>query len=191
MKKRIYIVIIILILIFIIFKFYKSNKNVFNDILIFGLWNNITENDEVINTDKNNNDKKYQYEYVINPQKQSNLQIDMLKTIKNEFGTNQKIAPGSVGKFIIKIDKENNIKSRIIIKDATKKPENLVFILNGEEFYSIKQLEEKINEIIKETNRIIINWEWKYETNKEQDMQDTKDGKNAQNYIFEVEAILE
>lgn len=191
MKKRIYIVIIILILIFIIFKFYKSNKNVFNDILIFGLWNNITENDEVINTDKNNNDKKYQYEYVINPQKQSNLQIDMLKTIKNEFGTNQKIAPGSVGEFIIKIDKENNIKSRIIIKDATKKPENLVFILNGEEFYSIKQLEEKINEIIKETNRIIINWEWKYETNKEQDMQDTKDGKNAQNYIFEVEAILE
>ena len=191
MKKRIYIVIIILILIFIIFKFYKSNKNVFNDILIFGLWNNITENDEVINTDKNNNDKKYQYEYVINPQKQSNLQIDMLKTIKNEFGTNQKIAPGSVGEFIIKIDKENNIKSRIIIKDVTKKPENLVFILNGEEFYSIKQLEEKINEIIKETNRIIINWEWKYETNKEQDMQDTKDGKNAQNYIFEVEAILE
>lgn len=191
MKKRIYIVIIILILIFIIFKFYKSNKNVFNDILIFGLWNNITENDEVINTDKNNNDKKYQYEYVINPQKQSNLQIDMLKTVKNEFGTNQKIAPGSVGEFIIKIDKENNIKSRIIIKDATKKPENLVFILNGEEFYSIKQLEEKINEIIKETNRIIINWEWKYETNKEQDMQDTKDGKNAQNYIFEVEAILE
>lgn len=68
MKKRIYIVIIILILIFIIFKFYKSNKNVFNDILIFGLWNNITENDEVINTDKNNNDKKYQYEYVINHQ---------------------------------------------------------------------------------------------------------------------------
>lgn len=191
MKKRIYIVIIILILIFIIFKFYKSNKNVFNDILIFGLWNNITENDEVINTDKNNNDKKYQYEYVINPQKQSNLQIDMLKTIKNEFGTNQKIAPGSVGEFIIKIDKENNIKNRIIIKDVTKKPENLVFILNGEEFYSIKQLEEKINEIIKETNRIIINWEWKYETNKEQDMQDTKDGKNAQNYIFEVEAILE
>ena len=88
MKKIGYILIVlILILILIILQIYKYKENNSDDIMIFGLWNDIG--------DKN--------EYVINPQNHTTVQIDVFKTINNATKVYKKIAPGSFGSFVIKL----------------------------------------------------------------------------------------
>lgn len=42
-----------------------------------------------------------------------------------------------------------------------------------------------------ENKSIIINWEWKYEENKTQDIEDTKDGENIDKYNFLIYTIGE
>ena len=184
MKKIIYII-IILILIFIILSFFKSKNEIFNDIVIFNLWSNIG--------DKN--------EYVINPKKEKSLKIEVYKTIQkgeetyekidNKVNVYKKIAPGSYGKFTIKIKKSQELNYRILLKDMTLKPENLIFILDGQEYNSIKDMQEKLNNIFKSQDKAIINWKWEYNGNTQNDTKDTKDGENAQSYSFEVKAIVE
>ena len=39
------------------------------------------------------------------------------------------------------------------------------------------------------TKKIEINWEWPYEINEKENIQDTKDGKNIEKYAFEICAI--
>lgn len=194
MKKKIYIIIIILILIFIILNFYKSNKNIINDIMIFDLWEDIG-----IKTNKENN----QNTYVINPVKQDNIQIDVYKTIQNSYEVKEvtdnlqgnkiykKIAPGSYGNFLIKLERPFNSKCNIIVNDLNSKPENLVFILDNKQYNSIKEMQNKLNEIFQVENAVLIQWEWKYENTQENNLQDTYDGENVENYKFEVKAIIE
>lgn len=167
-----YILILIsLIIIFIILNFYKSNKNVFEDILIFSLWNKSVAKSE----------------YEINSQ--NTVKIDVFSTINNKMY--KKIAPGSKGSFVIKLKKPQNSNYKIKINEKTSKPQNLVFILDNKKYYYMKDMEKIINEKFANTNSITINWEWKYYINEIQDVQDTQDGKIAQKYIFEVEASVE
>lgn len=181
MKKR-YVISIILILIIIILIFSKpENKNILKDVLIFNLWDDIG--------DKN--------EYIINPEKET--QIDIFQTIEYEKETDKevaykihkKIAPGSYGKFTIKLSKPIKSNLKINLKEIGTKPENLVFIIGEKRYNSIKQLEEEITKKLQEENEIIINWEWQYYNNLQNDIQDTKDGEVLGKYYFQIQAIIE
>lgn len=165
------LIFIILVIIFIILNFYKTNKIIFEDIMIFGLWNDI--------------DAKNEYEI----SSQKTVEIDIFTTINNKMY--KKIAPGSKGSFAIKFKRPVDTNYSIEIKDKTSKPQNLVFILENREYNSMTEMEDIINEKFMNVDEIIINWEWKYHINKIQDIQDTKDGENAQKYLFEIKAIIE
>ena len=52
-------------------------------------------------------------------------------------------------------------------------------------------MEKEINEILKENNRVTINWEWKYDVNEKKDIEDTEDGENLKEYIFNMDTIVE
>lgn len=165
------LVLIIFVIIFIILIFYKSKKNIFEDIMIFGLWND--------NTSK--------IEYEINLQ--DKIEINVFSTINNK--KYEKIAPGSRGSFVIKFKRPRNSNYKINIKEKTAKPRNLIFILENRRYSSIEQMENCINEKFINTEKVAINWEWKYYINEKMDEQDTRDGEKGQSYIFEIEAIVE
>ena len=174
-KKAVFILIIILILIFIFLSFYKSKKNIFDDITIFSLWNGIG--------DKN--------EYVINPEKRENIKIDVFKTVEKGTEIYKKIAPGSHGKFTIKLTKPIEANSDVVLKELSNKPQNLIFTLNQKQYDSIEKMQQEINEIFKIQDEVTIYWEWPYELDTENDIQDTKEGEKAERYLFEVNAIIE
>lgn len=165
------LILIILVIIFVILKFCKSNKNIFDDIIIFGLWDEIGAKNE----------------YEIVPQ--DTTEIDVFSTINNTLY--KKIAPGSSGSFTIKFKKPAKSHYKIVINEKTAKPENLVFILDNQRYKSLKEIENIINEKFFDTSKIKINWEWEYYINGIQDIQDTSDGEKAQKYIFEINAIIE
>lgn len=172
MKKLIkYIfILIILFIIFIILNFSKFNKNIFEDIMILGLWNESTS--------------KSEYELNL----QNTVKIDVFTTINNYH---KKVAPGSNGSFVIKFKRPVNSIYQIKINEKTSKPHNLIFILDGNKYSSMKEMENIINEKFINTEKITINWEWEYYINHKHDIQDTKDGENGQRYLFEIEANVE
>ena len=58
----------------------------------------------------------------------------------------------------------------------------------------VDNLEDSVQELKGEmTNnkRIIIHWRWEYQTNKIEDIQDTKDGQKIKQYNFTISAIGE
>lgn len=158
-----------LFIIFIILNFYKSKKSVFDDIMIFSLWNN------------------HKTEYEISSE--DTVEIDVFMTSKNNIY--KKVAPGTNGEFVIKFKRPPNSNYKIQIKEKTTKPKNIIFIVGNQKYPSLESMEQLINEMFINTEQITIKWEWKYFINDIQDIQDTKDGEQAQNYIFEVETIIE
>ena len=105
--------------------------------------------------------------------------------------TYKKIAPGSKGSFVIKFNKPQNSNYKINIKEKAIKPQNLVFVLENEKYATLKDMEEKINQKFIDTQKVVINWEWKYYIDEIHDKQDTKEGTNASTYLFEIEAVVE
>lgn len=164
------LILIVLVIIFTILNFYKSNKKIFEDIMIFGLWDDIgVKNEYEIST-------------------QNTVKIDVFSTINNIY---KKIAPGSRGTFVIKFQRPNNSLYKIKINEKTEKPQNLFFIFENKKYLSLEEMEQEINEMFMNTEKITINWEWKYFVDEKQDIQDANDGENAGKYIFEIETIIE
>ena len=163
------LILIILSIIFLILNFYTSNKSIFEDILVFSLW-------DYMGTKK---------QYEINMQ--DSVEIDVFSTISNK----KKIAPGSKGCFFISLKKPNNSSYKIKINEKTTKPQNLIFLFENQKYFSLEELEQIINKKFINTEKIIINWEWKYHINGIQDIQDTIDGQRGGKYIFEIQAIIE
>lgn len=174
MNKKIYIISIILILILIILNIYKPNKKISEDITILSLWKDIGEQ-----------------EYQVNPQNLYETKIDIFQTTSNKNGVNKKIAPGSFGKFKIKISKPLDSKCQIYIKNITSKPHNLVYTIGNQNFYSMEKLQEELNKIFQNQDMVTLKWNWNYDSNNNGDIRDTEDGENAQKYIFEIKAIVE
>lgn len=180
MKKR-YVISIILILIIVLIFNKSDNKNIIKDVLIFNLWNDIGG----------------QNEYIINPERK--IKIDIFQTIEYEketnreisYKTHKKVAPGSNGNFTIKLSKPVKTNLKINLSESGVKPKNLIFIIGKQKYNSIKQMEEEITHKLQEEGRIIINWEWQYYNNLQNDIQDTKDGESLDKYYFEIQAIIE
>lgn len=180
MKKR-YVILILLILIIILIFNKTENQNTLKDILIFNLWNDIKDPNE----------------YILKPKEK--IQIDIFNTINYEKETNRevsykihkKIAPGAKGKFIVKLSKSKKSNIKIYLSEKGIKPQNLTFIIGEQRYKTIKELEKEITQKLLTEGKIIINWEWQYYNNTQNDIQDTKDGESLDKYYFEIQSIIE
>ena len=86
-----------------------------------------------------------------------------------------------------------NEKTNYQIKFQSKneKPQNLKFYIEGKdrEYEKLEDIEKDLKGVIEGNKGIVINWEWKYDENKTNDLQDTKDGENIDRYNFLIYTI--
>lgn len=88
----------------------------------------------------------------------------------------EKVAPGTKGNFSINLTSNIDTEYEIKIVAKNEKPKNLIF--------EIKEPQGKIRAT--KSKNIPISWEWKYQINETQDIQDTKDGEKIKDYKFEI-----
>lgn len=128
--------------------------------------------------------------------------IDLVSTANNETLVDNKIAPGTSGSFVIKIDgagSEVGIAYNIQIANETKKPENLIYTYEGKTYNSIAQLAQEASGEFKanaseeeKVKEIQIGWNWAYETGNDDtqklanNKKDTQDGMTIRNYTFDI-----
>lgn len=141
----------------------------FENITIFNIWKKTG--------------KQIEYEVTV----KKKIEINIFETYNNNF---KKILPGSKGNFIVKIKNPLNLNYKINLKEKTKKPKNLVFIIENKVYNTLEEIESVINQQFFNKEEIVINWEWKYYINDEMDIIDTKDGESAQKYVFELMAAI-
>ena len=165
------LILIILVIIFIILNFYKSKKNIFDDITILGLWDDVGFENEYELTSENK------------------VEIDVFTTTNKKMY--KKIAPGSKGCIVINFKRPRNSNYTINVIEKSSKPQNLVFYIENKKYTTLEEMQYIINQKFKNTEKITINWEWKYYIDEKHDMQDTKDGQNIDRYLFEINAIVE
>ena len=192
-KKKIIIVLIILIIMLIWF-LSKSNLNFFKDDIIFfknfyssqgesekGGQNNENQNSQIYNSNSDNILK-------IATRKSETRETSLFSNISNETNWNRIIYPGTKGEFSIQLYGQENLKYQIIFQSKNQKPKNLVFNEKGRDNYyeTLEDLGETLSGNIKkgEVKEVVIEWQWKYETNENGDMQDTKDGNELKEYNF-------
>ena len=141
------------------------------------------------------------WSFKVNGQNEQVEKINLASTCNNETLVNNKIAPGTTGSFNIIVDatdSEVGINYNITFTEEENKPSNLKFFYNEQEYSSIKDLEEDLSGTIDandekgKSRTLNIKWEWPYETGeteeeiKANDLIDTKDGTNIENYTFDV-----
>ncbi len=171
-RKRIIILIIIFIIILVAFYMIAQSKDIKfqEDVIFFKLFGN---SNNVVQEKNSNN----QYEIKLTTKnKEIYRYIDLKETIDKKTLVHEKIAPGTKGNFDIILTSDSQMNYEIKILDENEKPKNFVFKITNEKGII------NANEI----KKIEVNWQWDYETNKENDIQDTKDGKNLNNYYFEI-----
>lgn len=140
------------------------------------------------------------WSFKVNAQKEQIQSIDLASTIDNETILDSKIAPGTSGSFDIIIDATDTqvgIQYNINSIEETNKPHNLKFIYEEKEYNSLNELQEKLCGTIypNDINKVItlkILWKWDYETGfteeeiKANNLLDTEDAQNIQNYKFTI-----
>lgn len=173
MRKNIkhLLILIILVILFLILKFCNSKVKIIDDITILSMWEDIGAKNE----------------YEISEQKM--VEIDIYTTMSKKVY--KKIAPGSRGSFTIKFKRPQNSNYKIFINEKTVKPQNLVFMLENKKYKTLEDMEKVINETFMDKDKITIYWEWEYYIDEINDIQDTKDSKSVQRYIFQINASVE
>ena len=192
-KKKIIIVLIILIIMLIWF-LSKSNLNFFKDDIIFfkNFYSSQGESEKGGQNDENQNSQIYNSNsdniLKISTRKSETRETSLFSNISNETNWNRIIYPGTKGEFSIQLYGQENLKYQIIFQSKNQKPKNLVFNEKGRDNYyeTLEDLGETLNGNIKkgEVKEVSIEWQWKYETNENGDMQDTKDGNELKEYNF-------
>ena len=192
-KKKIIIVLIILIIMLIWF-LSKSNLNFFKDDIIFfkNFYSSQGESEKGGQNDENQNSQIYNsnsdHVFRISTKKSETRETSLFSNISNETNWNRIIYPGTKGEFSIQLYGQENLKYQIIFQSKNQKPKNLVFNEKGRDNYyeTLEDLGETLSGNIKkgEVKEVVIEWQWKYETNENGDMQDTKDGNELKEYNF-------
>ena len=190
--KKILVIIIVTIIIFIYF-FTKTKKIHYSeDIIFFKLFSNSRQQK------LNNEVQAYNFKFNSKTKKEISKQINLIDTISQENSyknniINKKIAPGTKGKFEIRLETNKDITYQVCFKDYGKKPQNLLYKIKGnnEKFESLKDLEPFLRGNLngKECKNICVEWNWSYESSKENDIQDTKDGQIIKEYKFDINII--
>ena len=129
--------------------------------------------------------------------------INLQSTVNNETLVNNKIAPGTKGNFVIRLDAtgaEVGVKYDIKITNQNSKPTNLKFVNNGKTYNDIGQLLQEASGTINANDpskikEIKVDWEWPYEIGEtstlisQNDNIDTKEGMSGLDYTFEINVI--
>ena len=190
-RTRTIIIILIFLLIIGIYFLLKSNNNFFKDdiILFKNFYSSINNTKE--NKDTKEKDSSDNYNIIkISTKKQITKEISLFSNLNNQMNWNKIIYPGTKGEFSIKLYGQEKLQYEVTFKSKNQKPRNLVFKQNGKEYETLEKLGENLKGNLQkdEIKNIVIEWEWKYETNEKQDFQDTKDGKEIREYNFEITA---
>ena len=190
-RTRTIIIILIFLLIIGIYFLLKSNNNFFKDdiILFKNFYSSINNTKENKDTKEKNSSDNYNI-IKISTKKQNTKEMSLFSNLNNQMNWNKIIYPGTKGEFSIKLYGQEKLQYEVTFKSKNQKPRNLVFKQNGKEYETLEKLGENLKGNLQkdEIKNIVIEWEWKYETNEKQDFQDTKDGKEIREYNFEISA---
>ncbi|MCF0125335.1 MAG: hypothetical protein HUJ68_06200 [Clostridia bacterium] len=148
------------------------------------------------------------WNFKVNGNEEQMQEIELLSTYNNETLVDNKIAPGTTGKFNIIVDatgSEVGANYIVQIKSNSKKPQNLKFVYDGKKYdidneKEAQELADSISGIITANDEnkqrtITIGWVWEYQTGNtedeklQNDLIDTKDSKEIQDYTFTVSVI--
>ncbi len=148
----------------------------------------------IIDLDINKNDEKINYVFDVDFENTISKDVDLSNTVDSKALAKNKVAPGVSGEFSIIINtKGSNVDMQYSVnfEDITKdKPYNLLFKIKDtdKEYSSLQELETVLKGIVKKQTetKIDITWRWPYEIDNEQDLIDTKDGINLENYKFKI-----
>lgn len=189
-KKIIILILIFIIILCMLLKISQSNNlGVQEDLIffkLFGIGNmeetkleeggnyNLTKE----STSIKNIENKFEnvYEIKVEKGKTDYQDIDLFQTIDLKTLVNEKIAPGTKGSFYVYLSSNSDVTYKIEIVGKNISPKNFNFKISEKE----GSLEKN------KTKKVKVDWEWPYEINEEENIQDTKDGKNIEKYNFEI-----
>ena len=190
-RTRTIIIILIFLLIIGIYFLLKNENNFFKDdiILFKNFYSSINNTKENKDTKEKNSSDNYNI-IKISTKKQNTKEMSLFSNLNDQMNWNKIIYPGTKGEFSIKLYGQEKLQYEVTFKSKNQKPENLVFKQDGKEYETLEKLGENLKGNLQkgEIKNIVIEWEWKYETNEKQDFQDTKDGKEIREYNFEITA---
>ena len=140
------------------------------------------------------------WSFKVNENEEKIQTISLKSNVNNSTLSNNKIAPGTEGKFQIKIDATDSdvgISYFIKFENESKKPTNLKFIYDEKIYNSLSEVQQDLAGIINadeqdKTKILNIAWKWAYETGTDKqsiennDLIDTKEAKQINNYTFDV-----
>lgn len=98
---------------------------------------------------------------------------------------------GTKGAFEIWLQTNEKINYQIKFESKNDKPKNLSFKIDEKDrkYERLEDMEQELKGEINENKKIVIHWEWEYEKDEMQNLQDTKDGENIKRYNFTIYAI--
>ncbi len=191
-SKIILITLVILIVIIFLFQIQKNpNITVQEEFIFFKLFSRHQEEKEVdFLSEKQENST---YDFQVAYQNIDFKDIYLADTIKTNTRVQEKIAPGTQGEFSILLQSNKKVNYRIQFKSTNEKPRNLYFQIKGNEkkYKDLEEIEKDLQGELFGNKRITIHWEWEYERNQEENLQDTKDGQTIVAYKFTIYAIGE
>lgn len=194
-KKNTIILIILVIVIFaFIYYIYKNlNLSSENDYIFFKIFSNVNTNNEKQIFNYENTKKVYNFK--IKNNYLESQKIKLYETVDEKTLINEKIAPGVKGSFCINLFSYRDSNYKIKFKSLNKKPHNLIFYLkdNKDKYRDLEELEKNLSSNIlkEECRKIEIFWEWEYDVNVENDLIDTNDAQNIEEYNFEIYIITQ
>lgn len=194
-RKVILIFIVILVLCIFLFQNKKNFNNRFQDELIFfKLVSSKQENSENELKSKNQvSQANQEYKFHVSYKNTDFKNIYLSNSINRDTLIHEKIAPGTKGEFEIVLESNEKTHYQIKFESKNEKPENLTFKIKGKDrkYQRLEEMEQDLKGEVKENKRIIIDWEWEYETNEIKNLQDTKDGELIKQYNFTIYVIGE
>lgn len=127
--------------------------------------------------------------------------VKLINTANQTTLVNGKIAPGTSGSFILKIDamgSEVGVDYAINFTNEQNKPKNIIFTYDGTEYKSLSEIDTIKGNISYDagvkTKLITIQWRWEYETGSTDvviaanDKLDTQDANLLLDYTFDIVA---
>ena len=183
------LLLLVLIILSLLFMPFKGNKSLYNRIYDF-------INISVVKVDI---EDPHRYVFDVEFDNLISSDISLPSTMNAKTVSKNKIAPGVNGEFAIIVStKSSTVDMQYSIKFedvSNEKPNNMRFKIKGntEEYKTLQELEKRLKGIaFKNTEKeIIIQWRWPYEIDDTQDIVDTNDGKELNNYKFRIKVYGE
>ena len=128
--------------------------------------------------------------------------VNLASTVNDATLLNNKIAPGTKGSFVIRIDGRGSdvgINYNLKAVNETQRPQNLIYTCKGITYPDIEHLMAASGGTIdandpEKVKEVVVEWLWPYETQTtsnpaeliKNDAEDTKDGQTISDYTFDI-----